>query len=137
HGYGPPADAHNKGESATYDNVATAEQHTAAGEYTGEYADEDGDRGFTDFFRKRPDPHLTAQYGEHYIPEYDNKKIAIAGVAALALLVGANKLHKKHQSKKEHRRKRQEPDQAHNYYRQTTEGEGVGNASYDTTTTKY
>ncbi|KAI8323812.1 hypothetical protein GQ54DRAFT_296521 [Martensiomyces pterosporus] len=64
---------------------------------------EDGERGFKDFFHKKPDPNYAGAYGDDYTPEINKSRVIMVGVGAAALLFAAHKLNKRRDKKKRER----------------------------------
>ncbi|KAJ1822704.1 hypothetical protein IWW57_006025 [Coemansia sp. S610] len=124
------------GESASYDNLPHSETQTAYDRQATQHAGYSKDRGFTDYFYKKPDPTYTGTYGTDYQPELSKTKVFTATAAVVALFYGVSKYRSK-QKEKEKRKKYVKYTNQH-AHRGPDEYTGYGNQHpYDDSHSRY
>ncbi|KAJ2493637.1 hypothetical protein IWW37_000503 [Coemansia sp. RSA 2050] len=93
------------GESASYDNLPPpSEAQTAYDRRTNQHAEYSKDRGFSDYFYKKPDPSYSGTYGTDYQPELSKTKVFTATAAVVALFYGVSKYRAKQKEKEKRKR---------------------------------
>ncbi|PIA17076.1 hypothetical protein COEREDRAFT_80783 [Coemansia reversa NRRL 1564] len=144
HGYGPSgsyiapigrSDEKMAGEASSYDllhdniesqtlyNAQSQQQIVDVDRRNDNYNNRTNERGFKDFFYKKPDPSYSGLYGTDYEPQISKSKVAVAAATAAALLFG----YSQHRKRKENSRRFEKYTRSYEGYGNNRSYEGYGN----------